>query len=120
MTDICFIYLPHPYLKRPDAQLPMGILMLAAVIKKDGRYSVEVKNYSASTLGEVMWDLPKARIYGITTTSMEIPAANEFASDIKEMYPAAKVVVGGPGTITPEYYDRDFVDAVVTGEAEFM
>ncbi len=94
--------------------------MLAAVIKKDGRYSVEVKNYSASTLGEVMWDLPKARIYGITTTSMEIPAANEFASDIKEMYPAAKVVVGGPGTITPEYYDRDFVDVVVTGEAEFM
>ena len=69
MTDICFIYLPHPYLKRPDAQLPMGILMLAAVIKKDGRYSVEVKNYSSYTTEQAIEDLPEAKIYGITVTS---------------------------------------------------
>ena len=118
MTDICFIYLPHPYLKRPDAQLPMGILMLAAVIKKDGRYSVEVKDYSSYTFADAVIDLPEAKIYGITVTSMEIPDANAFATHIKVKYPESHVVLGGPGTVAPQLIDWEFVNSAVTGEAE--
>ena len=100
MTDICFIYLPHPYLKRPDAQLPMGILMLAAVVRDDGRYSVEVKNYSSYTVEDAIEDLPEAKIYGITVTSMEIPLANELANGVKKRFPESRVMMGGPGVIS--------------------
>lgn len=120
MTDICFIYLPHPYLKRPDAQLPMGILMLAAVIKEDGRYSVEVKNYSAYNEAIAICDLPEANIYGITVTSMEVPYANDFAKWIKWKYPHSKVVLGGPGVIIPELIDWNLIDVAARGEADLM
>jgi len=119
MTDICFIYLPHPYLKRPDAQLPMGILMLAAVIKRDGRYSVEVKNYSSYTTEQAIEDLPEAKIYGITVTSMEIPLANEFAGKIKEKYQDVRVAVGGPGTFAGVGdFEWKVINGVVIGEAD--
>lgn len=119
MTDICFIYLPHPYLKRPDAQLPMGILMLAAMIRKDGRYSVEVKNYSSHSMVDAMEDLPEANIYGITLTSMEIPYALEFAGRIKKKYPKARVIVGGAGTVTTDLLETSVIDMVVQGEADY-
>ena len=119
MTDICFIYLPHPYLKRPDAQLPMGILMLAAVIKQDGRYSVEVKNYSSFTMEQAIGDLPEAKIYGITATSMEIPYANEFAKGIKNKYRKSWVIIGGPCVQTErEYFNFHYVDGIIYGESE--
>jgi len=118
MTDICFIYLPHPYLKRPDAQLPMGILMLAAVIKKGGRYSVEVRNYTSHTTQEAIWNLPEAKIYGITATSMELPIANDFAKFIKIKYPHSKIILGGPGVLIPELIDWNVIDAGARGEAD--
>ena len=118
MTDICFIYLPHPYLRRPKAQLPMGILMLAAMIQRDGRYSVIVRNYTAYTLENAIADLSEARIYGITITSMEIPYALEFAEAIKGKYPKAKVIVGGPGTLETDQLQSLFIDMIVAGEAD--
>ena len=118
MTDICFIYLPHPYLRRPEAQLPMGILMLAAMIQRDGRYSVMVKNYSSAKPWEAI-DLPEARIYGITITSMEIPLALMFARMIKEQYPKAKIIVGGPGTLTSDLLQSPCIDMVIKGEADY-
>jgi len=118
MTDICFIYLPHPYLKRPDAQLPMGILMLAGMIKRDGRYNVAVKNYSSTTAEEAIAGLEEARIYGITVTSTEIPYAIEFAQKIKEKYPESKVILGGPGTVTPELIDWNIIDGAARGECD--
>lgn len=121
MTDICFIYLPHPYLKRPDAQLPMGILMLAAMIKKDGRYSVEVKNYSSWGSNYALGNLPEAKIYGITATSMEIPGAKAFARHIKLKYPESKVMIGGPGAGTLDRFESllPVFDMVVVGEADY-
>ena len=116
MTDICFIYLPHPYLKRPDAQLPMGILMLAAMILKNSLYSVEVKNYSSWSFINAIMNLPEAKIYGITATSMELPATKAFARQIKMRYPEAKIMVGGPGTVVPE--QMPMIDMIVQGEAE--
>jgi len=118
VTDICFIYLPHPYLRRPSAQLPMGILMLAAMIQRDGRYSVAVRNYTSMSMEQAVADLPEARIYGITITSMEIPYALEFAEAIKGKYPEAKVIVGGPGTLTPDLLQSPCIDMAVRGEAE--
>jgi len=116
MMDVVFIYLPHPYLKRPGSQIPQGLLMLAAVLK--GRYDVAVRNYSALTQEAAIADLPQAALYGITCTSMELPYANDFAVAIKAKHPGGKVILGGPGTCTPEYIDFRAVDSFCVGEAE--
>ena len=95
---VVFIYLPHPYLNEPDAQPPVGILYLAALLEEAG-ISVDVKNYSALNTWEAINDLPRADFYGITVTSLELLQANRFAHFIKDKYANCAVVLGGPGTL---------------------
>ncbi len=114
---IILIYLPKPYLKQPEAQAPLGLLYLAAVLEKM-QIDVEVKNYSSFTDNEAMANLPKANFYGITATSMELLQANRFSKRIKKKYFESKIAIGGPGTISPEFVDWDFVDTICMGEGE--
>lgn len=114
---VIFIYLPHPYLKQPDAQVPLGLLYLAAVLEQNG-IEVDVKNYSSYLTYQAIEDLPEADLFGITLTSMELLQANRFAHLIKEKYSKSKVGFGGPGTATPEYVDWNVVDFISQGEAE--
>lgn len=115
---VCLISLPHPYLKQPGAQVPLGILYLAAVLEKAG-VKVVVKNYSSFTTEKAIDDLPKAAIYGITITSMELLQANRFAEKIKDKYKYCDVVIGGPGTIDTRYQvDLRYIDSVCEGEGE--
>lgn len=114
---IVLISLPHPYLRQPDAQAPLGLLYLASILEKANR-EVEVKNYSTFMTEEALSDLPYADLYGITVTSMELFQANRFAKKIKALYPSSKVAVGGPGTVSDEFVDRDYVDSVCKGEGE--
>ena len=72
---IILIYLPHPYLNQPDSQAPLGLLYLASILENEG-IKVDVKNYSSMLTYEAIRDLPKADIYGITSTSLELLQAN--------------------------------------------
>jgi len=117
MLDIALVYLPHPFLKRPTSQVPMGLLALAAVLEEAG-WELDVRNCSAMSEQDAINDLPEAELYGITATSMEIPLANRFAAGLKMRFPEAKVILGGPGTCTPDYVDRKAVDSVFSGEGD--
>ena len=83
MKKIILIYLPHPYLKQPEAQAPMGLLALASVLLTNN-IEVDVKNYTSLSVEEAIKELPEASIYGITVTSLELLAANRFAKVIKD------------------------------------
>jgi radical SAM superfamily enzyme YgiQ (UPF0313 family) len=117
-TKIALIYLPHPYLKQPDAQAPLGLMYLAAVLESVEGVDVEIKNYSSFQNDEAIADLPKADLYGITVTSLELLQANRFAAMIKGKYPNAKVGIGGPGAYTDEFVDYGAIDFVCKGEGE--
>ena len=114
---VVLIYLPHPYLKQPDAQIPLGLLYLAAVLEIQG-IVVEVKNYSSNLTYEALQDISEADMYGISITSLELPQANRFACLLKEKYPKSKVVLGGPGAYSHEFVDWNFVDSVCIGDGE--
>ena len=114
----CLIYLPHPYLKEPDAQAPLGLMYLAAMLEAAG-LPVVLQNFSKLLTYQAIEELQEADIYGITVTSLEIPQANRFACLIKEKYPQSKVFIGGPGAISSEFVDWNFIDSVCIGEGEF-
>lgn len=114
---VSFIYLPHPYLKQPNAQMPLGLLYLAAVLEKEN-IDVEVKNYSSFLTYEALQDINEADIFGITVTSLELPQANRFACLLKEKYPKSKVILGGPGTYSHEFVDWTFIDSICIGDGE--
>jgi len=115
--NVLFIYLPHPFLVDPEAQPPIGLLYLASILKQNN-ILVDLRNYSSFTVEEAIADLPEADIYGITCTSLELMDANEFGAKIKEKYSNAKVIVGGPGTISDEYVDFNIIDSICKGEGE--
>lgn len=119
--EVVLIYLPKPFLKEPEAQAPLGLLYIASALEHHGN-SVELKNYSSHTEEEAIAELPKAILYGITVTSMEIPYANSFAKKIKEKFPSSFVVLGGPGVYSTEavdlWVDTAYVDTVCFGEGE--
>mgnify|MGYP001810656287 CR=1 FL=1 len=114
---VIFIYLPHPYLKEPDAQAPIGILYLAALLEEAG-VSVDVCNYSSLSTWEAIRDLPKGDFYGITVTSLELHQANRFAHLIKEKYDNCAVALGGPGTYSHGFVDWTVVDTICKGDGE--
>ncbi|MBW2304805.1 MAG: radical SAM protein [Deltaproteobacteria bacterium] len=114
---ILLIYLPHPYLKQPDAQAPIGILYLAALLEQAG-VDVQVRNYSTFNTWQALEDLPRADLYGITVTSLELKQANRFAHLIKEKYEKCAVVLGGPGTFSDEFVDWGVIDSICKGDGE--
>ena len=114
---VVFVYLPHPHLKEPDAQAPIGLLYLASLLEM-ADIEVIVKNYSQFHTWEALEDLPKADIYGISITSLELRQANRFAYLIKEKYDNCAVILGGPGTYCHEYVDWGAVDSICKGDGE--
>jgi len=114
---VLFVYLPHPYLKQPDAQAPIGILYLAALLEQTG-IDVQVRNYSTWNTWQAIEDIPRADLCGITTTSLELKQANRFAHLIKEKYEKCAVVLGGPGTFSDEFVDWGIIDSICKGDGE--
>jgi len=114
---VTLIYLPHPYLKQPDAQAPLGIMYLASSAREHG-YEVEIKNYSSYLTYEAIADLDESNFYGITVTSLELPQANRFAHLIREKFPNAIVGLGGPGTYSDEFVDWTVISTICKGEGE--
>lgn len=114
---IVLIALPHPYLRQPESQISLGLLYMASMLEKCA-HDVEVKNYSAFTTEEAIADLPRADLYGITITSMELLQANRFAKRIKDKFFMTKIFFGGSGTISDEFVDWNNVDSICKGEGE--
>jgi len=114
---VILIYLPHPYLKQPEAQMPLGILYLSSILKKNN-IDVEVCNLSKYYTYESISKLPEADIYGITVTAFELPQANRFAHLLKEVYWKSKIILGGAGTLAKEFVDFNVIDSICIGEGE--
>lgn len=118
MLDVVLIYLPKPYLNQPDAQAPLGLMYISAMLLKKG-HSVELKNYASYSEEDAVANLPEATLYGITVTSMEMFQANRFAGKIKKKYSKSRVILGGPGAYHEEFVDWENIDAVCKGEGEY-
>jgi anaerobic magnesium-protoporphyrin IX monomethyl ester cyclase len=114
---IGLIYLPHPYLINPEAQTPLGLLYLASVLEQNN-IPVQIFNFSSLTNQSAIEQLTECDLFGITVTSLELFQANEFSKLIKNKFPKSKIIVGGPGTLCPEYIDFSVIDSMLKGEGE--
>lgn len=113
---VCLVNPPHPYLKQPTSQAPLGLLYIAAALRA-GNVDVDLLDVSHKYYKD-NFDIPEADIYGITGTVLDrVPCLN-VAERIKDQYSNARVVVGGPISLTPKYIMGDMIDAIVQGEGE--
>ncbi len=100
---------PRSYLIEPEAQAPMGLLYIAAVLEEEG-WEVQYVDLAFTD------DIPEADLYGITATSADYPDAVEVAKNLKDR--AGLIVLGGRHATGVWGEVDDVFDVVVAGEGE--
>lgn len=99
MTTICLITPPSAFLLDERVFMTLGILRLATVLEHAG-YRVEmldlsgVENFTQAV--EAHAGQSPARVFGITATTPQLPAATRVAASIRRVRQDARIVLGGP------------------------
>ncbi len=96
---ICLVTPPSIFLLDERVFVNLGILKVAAVLERAG-YAVEMLDLSGiENFEEAMRDYARtsgARIYGITSTTPQMPATAKIAKNIRKEIPTARLILGGP------------------------
>lgn len=115
MIDICLIHTPVPELLDDRLDPPTGLLSLATVLQIDG-ISVEVVDLSG--VPEHSWEFPEARSYGFSTYTASYHRTLKVKDLIRNRYPEARTVAGGPHVSALPIEAASEFDTVVVGEGE--
>ena len=97
--NICLIISPSIFLLDERVFVSLGILRIAAVLENQG-YNVEVvdlsgiENYQEAMRAHVRSS--SAKIFGLTSTTPQLPAAVEVSQAIRSVNPDIKIILGGP------------------------
>ncbi|MBI4971311.1 MAG: B12-binding domain-containing radical SAM protein [Candidatus Omnitrophica bacterium] len=96
---VSLIIPPSIFLLDERVFMNLGILKVAAVLEKAG-YPVEVLDFSGiENYEEALRDhcrTTESRIFGVTSTTPQMPAAMKIAHAIRRELPMARLVLGGP------------------------
>jgi len=93
-------------------------LYIAAAVRERG-FSVSFIDLSDRHY-EDDFELPDAEIYGLTGTVLDARSCHVVANKIKKRDKWAKVILGGPITLSPKHIDRSLFDSLVVGEGEHI
>ena len=97
--NICLVTPPSVFLLDEKVFMSLGILKVAASLEAAG-HQVEhldlsgVSNYEEVT--RIHCQNTKARIFGLTATSPQMPAATKIVTVIRREASGAKIILGGP------------------------
>ena len=99
LPTICLVTPPSIFLLDERVFVNLGILKVAAALSKAG-YPIEMLDLSGiENFEDVIADhsaQTSARIYGITSTTPQMPAATRVARAIRRHLPDARLILGGP------------------------
>lgn len=111
---------PSPFLIDQKAFSPLGILYLAASLRRNN-INVKVLDlaHEEDNLEELISRNLEADLYGLTATTPQYPWAQKIKEIIKRHKPQSRVILGGThASSVPQKCLRDKFDAVVLGEGE--
>lgn len=96
---ICLIVPPSVFLLDERVFMNLGILRVAAVLEQAG-YRVELLDLSGTeNYEEAVRDHARtsvAKIFGLTATTPQVPAAAKVCRAVRQSRPDAKIILGGP------------------------
>lgn len=109
--NICLVIPPSIFLLDERVFVSLGIMRIAAVLENQG-YGVEVvdlsgiENFQDAMRAHVRQS--NADVYGLTSTTPQLPAAVEVSEAIRSENPEARVILGGPHiTLVNAAYKRE-------------
>lgn len=115
LPTVCLITPPSIFLLDERVFVNLGILKVAAVLEQAG-YPVEmldlsgIENYQDALRDHVRSS--QAGIFGITSTTPQMPACAKIARIIRQEQPVARLILGGPHvTLVHSAYKKETMDA---------
>ncbi len=115
--NVVFVHTPCPELKDDRLEPPLGILYLATLLEKE---NIPCQVCDLSGIPQNKWreKIIKADVYAFSTYSANYHLTLKIKNIIKELYPNATMIAGGPHvSALAEECTRDF-DIIIVGEAE--
>ena len=91
---VCLVIPPSVFLIDERVFMSLGILRVAAVLLQAG-VEVEVLDLSGVKYWQELIHTQKVDVFGITSTTPQLPAAVNILNEIKK-YKLGKVILGGP------------------------
>ena len=111
---IKLINLPSPFLFVDKEQIPLGLLYLGAVLKKEG-CDVELIDLAGKDDWAKSLEIDKSDLVGLSVTTPQFNTAKK----IREIYPDVPIIAGGPQpSIVPDLYLKNGFTGVCIGEGE--
>lgn len=98
-APICLIIPPSVFLLDERVFVSLGILKVASVLEQNG-YHVEmldlsgIRDYQAAIRDYLATS--SIQIFGITSTTPQMPQVTDITREIREVRPNAKIILGGP------------------------
>ena len=115
-TPICLITPPSVFLLDERVFVSLGILKVAAVLEKSG-CSIEmldlsgIQNYEDAIRDHAR--ISSAQVYGITSTTPQMPAAVKIARVIREEQPSSRLMLGGPhATLVHSAFKKESLEGI--------
>jgi radical SAM superfamily enzyme YgiQ (UPF0313 family) len=100
MKNICLIIPPSSFLLDERVFPSLGILKIAGVLRKNKVpvMVLDLSGYSNYTdiIGDFISKNNDVNLFGITSTTPQLPAASKIATEIRRNKPSAKIILGGP------------------------
>ncbi|MBI3317102.1 MAG: B12-binding domain-containing radical SAM protein [Candidatus Omnitrophica bacterium] len=114
--SVCLITPPSIFLLDERVFVNLGILKVAAVLERSGM-AVEMMDLSGiENFEDAIRDYARnteIEIFGITSTTPQMPAAAKIARAIRQERPHARIILGGPHvTLVHSAYKREMLDCV--------
>lgn len=99
MHPICLVTPPSAFLLDERVFMTLGILRVAAVLEQAGQPVEMVDLSGVENFLEAIADharTSRARVFGVTATTPQLPAASRVAAAIRAVRPDARLILGGP------------------------
>jgi len=111
---------PQPYLITAKTQVPLGLLYISAVVKRDRpEVELELLDFSADAVEDAAMNIEEADVYGFTATSLDYFTQVKLMNKIRERFPRATYIIGGPhASVMTEDVLCDGFDTAFIGETE--
>lgn len=123
-NPICLIYPPSPFLMDERVFMPLGMLRVGAVLREAG-YEVEALDLAGVSNPEAVLDsyareAAPDMVFGITATTPQLPRSIKIRNRIRELFPAARIIFGGPHvTLTHAAYKNEIRAGIKNGRAAY-
>lgn len=115
---ILFVESPAPWLVRQHAQVPLGLLYLATVVKNAGYEVTFIRPKDKLELAEY----ENYDVFCFSGTTLEFPMICDCAKFVRKNFPNIKILLGGTHATVmyKEIWEMKLFDAVCVGEGEEM